>query len=664
MMEIGSDSGQSGNYSSIYRYQLGFSNAGASYGGHFIIQSLATSGSSYAVAGPTVTHFSIDGLNKLIKIPGSLNIGHFSFDNSNITGAFDGITNQNYKSGQYYKMSHTTGNSAGYLLADYGFLGESWNMTFNAHTNNGSWVIPHTSMGGSSRYLLGPGYVSWYFGSVAGHPSTLTASMNGAGLDVNGQINCKALLINGSPFNASGSGSFSTLSLKSGRQISGYGTLNQIEFEIFSGGLKHFITTRHDSPDPQLGSRVVGNAIDFWLNEGSTASASSSTGTGNVNALSVTAKGIGIFSNAPQDPLDVNGRIGCTELTVKNGRQISGHAEKNQIAFQYYLGGYRHFITTRHDARVGVVTGNAIDFWLNTSPNSNDSSSAGTGNTNTLSISAVGVGIFTNSPNFPLDVMSAASGAFSLVNYYLYETGVKGGYSNTWLSVSIHASGTIWAEQVVIVSSDERIKKNISSSTDSLEIVNKLNLRSFEYIDVRARLERHVQHGLIAQEVEKVYPEAVTKTTGFIPSIYTPGLSYTAIDLSSVLITIDKPHELIEGDCVRVYINTDGKDDTPDFEHNTLVLRTPSNTSFVIAPWEAFELGRDILVYGKKVNDLMGINNPLIGVLAAGACQTLSKKNESLKEEVETLKAQVASLQVQLNSLNSYVTSLLLKYPL
>ena len=134
--------------------------------------------------------------------------------------------------------------------------------------------------------------------------------------------------------------------------------------------------------------------------------------------------------------------------------------------------------------------------------------------------------------------------------------------------------------------------------------------------------------------------------------------------MSSVLITIDKPHELIEGDCVRVYINTDGKDDTQDFQYDTLVLRIPSNTSFVIAPWEAFELGRAMLVYGKKVNDLMGVNNPLIGVLAAGACQTLSKKNETLEQQVVTLQAQVASLQVQLNSLQSYVTSLLLKYPL
>ena len=581
MMEIGSVSGQSGNYSSVYRYQLGFSNAGASNGGHFIIQSLATSGNSYAIPGPTVTHFSIDGLNKRINLSGSLNIGdggHFSFDNSNITGWYNGITSQNFNSGVYYKMRHTTGNASGYLLADYGFLGDAWNMTYNAHTNNGAWVIPNPGIGGSSRYIMGPTWVGWCFGTASGHPSTLSVYMNSVGvgillgpaspqypLDVNGQINCKGLLINGSPFNASGSGTFSTLSLKSGRQISGYGTLNQIEFEIFSGGLKHFITTRHDSPDPQLGSRVVGNAIDFWLNEGQTAGASSSTGTGNVNALSVTAKGIGIFTNAPQ---------------------------------------------------------------------------------------------------YPLDVMAVGPAAFSIVNYYLYETGVKGGYSNTWLSVSIHASGTIWAEQVVIVSSDERIKKNISSSTDSLEIVNKLNLRSFEYIDLRARLERPVQHGLIAQEVEKVYPEAVTKTAGFIPSIYTPGVSYTAIDLSSVLITIDKPHELVEGDCVRVFINTDGKDDTADFEYNTLVLRTPSNTSFVIAPWEAFELGRAILVYGKKVNDLMGVNNPLIGVLAAGACQTLSKKNESLQEQVETLQAQVASLQVQLNSLQSYVTSLLLKYPL
>ena len=559
MMEIGSVSGQSGNYSSIYRYQLGYSNAGASFGGQFIIQSLATSGNSYAVAGPTVTHFSIDGLNKVVKVPGNLSIGdggHITFDNSNITGWYNGITSQNFNSGVYYKMRHSTGNAAGYLLADYGFLGDSWNMTYNAHTNNGTWVIPNPGIGGSSRYIMGPTWAGWCFGNGAGHPSTVSVYMNSVGL------------------------------------------------------------------------------------------------------------GIGLGPGTPQFPLDVNGKINCSgELTIKSGRYINA-GETHQISFQLSTGGYRHFITTRHDAKDEIVSGNAIDFWLNTKGNLNASSTAGTGNLNALSVTAKGIGIFTNSPQFPLDVMSEGEKNFSVVNYYLAVSGVFGGYSNGWLSVSIHASGTIWAEQVVIVSSDERIKKNISSSTDSLEIVNKLNLRSFEYIDVRARLERPVKHGLIAQELEKVYPEAVTKTIGFIPNIYTPAVSYISLDLSSVLITIDKPHELIEGDCVRVYINTDGKDDTQDFQYDTLVLRIYSNTSFVIAPWEAFELGRAMLVYGKKVNDLMGVNNPLIGVLAAGACQTLSKKNETLEQQVGTLQAQVASLQVQLNSLQSYVTSLLLKYPL
>ena len=79
----------------------------------------------------------------------------------------------------------------------------------------------------------------------------------------------------------------------------------QIEFQYNSGGYKHFMGSRHEGDT----ANSFGNAIDFWLYSATTGGSGASTtpGTCNVNTLSVTAKGVGIFNNSPSVALDVTG---------------------------------------------------------------------------------------------------------------------------------------------------------------------------------------------------------------------------------------------------------------------------------------------------------------------------------------------------------------------
>ena len=84
----------------------------------------------------------------------------------------------------------------------------------------------------------------------------------------------------------------------------GGGATAQMDMQWSGGGAgyNHYIASRHAGFS--VGS--TGNAIDFWLYSTSGGStASSSPGTGNVNTMSVTAAGVGIFCNAPQSTLDV-----------------------------------------------------------------------------------------------------------------------------------------------------------------------------------------------------------------------------------------------------------------------------------------------------------------------------------------------------------------------
>jgi hypothetical protein len=206
--------------------------------------------------------------------------------------------------------------------------------------------------------------------------------------------------------------------------------------------------------------------------------------------------------------------------------------------------------------------------------------------------------------------------------------------------VGIKSVGTVWCSSGrFAVSSDERIKKNIKPVTDSLDIVNKLNIVSFDYIDIMRVSEKH---GLIAQEVNKVYPYAVSIQRDYIPSVFNLG-TYTKAD--NVKITSPVSHGFIVNDKIKLYINQDNNPDTRDFEYNTEVLEVISETEFVVKPWENFQEGKDLFIYGKEVNDFLGVDKPLIGLLAAGACKVLSEKVTSLQATVDAQAAEIASLK-------------------
>ena len=96
-------------------------------------------------------------------------------------------------------------------------------------------------------------------------------------------------------------------------------------------------------------------------------------------------------------------------LALTNGNQYDGAQNKSQIEFQFYGGGFNHYISSRHDANVVYGSGNAIDFWLYSVYTSGDaqtaSSAPGTGNVNTMSLTASNVVI-----NRPIQISDSSTG--------------------------------------------------------------------------------------------------------------------------------------------------------------------------------------------------------------------------------------------------------------
>jgi hypothetical protein len=266
---------------------------------------------------------------------------------------------------------------------------------------------------------------------------------------------------------------------------------------------------------------------------------------------------------------------------------------------------------------------------------------------NNLSVGG-SVGIGTGTPVCPLDVATSVN--ISVSSGYQIHAGGAQGWGQTNDFVSIKASGIIWTTNRFVVSSDQRIKKNILPAIDALDVVNKLNIVSFDHID---NMNAPVKHGLIAQQVQAIYPEAVSKNKNYIPSINSLG---TYKDASDNVIITSANHGLIIGDKIKLYINQDDDPDTVDLIYEPIVLQVTLGT-FTVKKWDDFELNKTMLIYGKEVNDFLGVDKQQIGVLAAGACQTLSGQVSSLKAENLAQASTIANMK-------STINAMLEKYPL
>jgi hypothetical protein len=101
--------------------------------------------------------------------------------------------------------------------------------------------------------------------------------------------------------------------------------------------------------------------------------------------------GVGIGTGSPQARLDIQG-----------GANSDGTNDPKAIALSWTGGGFRHWIRTRHNAF--GITGNAIDFFTNSSVNAGDSSAPGVGNQLVLSLDGANVGVGTTAAVSKLQV--------------------------------------------------------------------------------------------------------------------------------------------------------------------------------------------------------------------------------------------------------------------
>ena len=224
------------------------------------------------------------------------------------------------------------------------------------------------------------------------------------------------------------------------------------------------------------------------------------------------------------------------------------------------------------------------------------------------------VGIGTNSPNAPLHI----SGTGSSVSYWRNATGTGNGWSDTSYTsysdaFSLIVSNGILAD-LIYLQSDERIKviENFSDAEKDLETLLKIQITDFHYKDsVRNGSSKNKK--VIAQQVEKVFPQAVRKLESPIPDIFaTAAITNGWVQLAT---------NLSVGEKVKLFTKQG------EIQAEVTAVRA-----------DGFQVDTDlksgnVFVYGRIVKDFRAVDYDAISMLNVSATQQLNRDLETVAAE-------------------------------
>jgi hypothetical protein len=191
--------------------------------------------------------------------------------------------------------------------------------------------------------------------------------------------------------------------------------------------------------------------------------------------------------------------------------------------------------------------------------------------------------------------------------------------------MSILATGAIWTSDFFVVASDARIKSVLgrSNAVRDLDLLQQIEVTDYTPIDTVA-YGTGQKKKVIAQQVNKVFPQAVTLRTEVVPDIYRKA---TIKDGWVQLATDLKVGE-------RVKVLTDQKG------HIYEVLEVAAGKFRA----EVGAEGETVFVYGREVKDFHAVDYEAIAMLNVSATQQVKRDQDAA---VKTLTAENAELRAQ-----------------
>ena len=216
--------------------------------------------------------------------------------------------------------------------------------------------------------------------------------------------------------------------------------------------------------------------------------------------------------------------------------------------------------------------------------------------------------------------------------------------------------------------SDSRIKNNIVDIDDSsaLQYVRDIPCRYYTYLDT-SRKGTEQTPGFIAQEVEAVFPLAVSTDTNYIPNEYRLLTNYTLTETTTPLdnedtsagnywkLTINDLTDLSTNNKYEFYFSNDI---TFDLSNGKNISRCITAIDGEITSFLIKEQYTHIFLYGKEITDFKRINKDKIFTLHHSAIQQIDTTLTAEQAKIATLETELAAEKAKVATLESEVDAI------
>lgn len=323
----------------------------------------------------------------------------------------------------------------------------------------------------------------------------------------------------------------------------------------------------------------------------------------NVNSkISLKSNGFtGINTNNPGAPLHIKSNL--------EALRIEGTSP--YIDFYNTSGnGPMGFIQNSNDnLYLGTSTGNAngvVQIFLNNLPR--------------MTVTPSGrVGINTSTPRAQLDVVGGVLFPNSYYDWHNRGSSITGiGRCNPCTpTVSIRADDAVYAAEFD-ANSDARIKNVIGTSNAArdLEAINALHIKDYTMKD-KVKYGDRTFKKVIAQEVEKIYPQVVSKHSNFIPNVYQATTQVEKIAAGYLLTFINKHTISSNAKKLKILLSATEAMQVVD------IISIPSTTQVII---NDTDIKPDkVFVYGEEVDDFRTVDYEGLTTLNISATQELTR---------------------------------------
>ena len=249
-------------------------------------------------------------------------------------------------------------------------------------------------------------------------------------------------------------------------------------------------------------------------------------------------------------------------------------------------------------------------------------------------------------PSAPLHVDGFSNSGLGNFAYYAYSAGIATGVANGTTDVSIYATNRVRASEFNAFS-DARIKDivSVSEKENDLATLMHLTVTNYRHKDVVSK-GNDLKKGFIAQDVENIFVEAVTKSTDFIPNIYAAATNIIHKN-GNLVISLPNPSDLQVGEKVRLIADT--------YKQDAKITAIVDATTFICEDFAGS--GDKIFVYGKEVSDFRAVDYDRIFTLNVSATQALAEKVAKLQQENEKLKALNESYEVRFQRIEAKISN-------